>query len=31
MGAKNLKGVFLGWVEWKKQGQEWGKIEEKNL
>ncbi len=31
MGAKNLKGVSLGWAEWKKQSQEWGKLEKKNL
>ncbi len=29
MGARNLKGVSLNWAEWKKQGQEWGKFEEK--
>jgi len=28
MGAKNLEGLSLGWA---KQGQEWGRFEEKNL
>jgi hypothetical protein len=28
VGAKNLKGVSLGWAE---QGQEWGRFEKKNL
>jgi hypothetical protein len=31
MSAKNFKGVFLGWVDKDEQGQEWGKLEEKNL
>jgi hypothetical protein len=31
MGARNLKGVSSGWAEWEEQGQEWGKLEKKNL